>query len=183
VNEVAGAGLSGELAGRRVVLGSLAYVSSQLPSLSPWAQSLQARLDMEGASVVYVACDGVLLGALELADRLRLETPRALRMLKRCGVSHITMLSGDRQDVAEAIGHGIGVDQVFAGLQPQDKLAHIHQARARGVTLMVGDGVNDALPCARRMWAWRWARKVLQPPLKVPAWCCSTTGWTAWPKR
>jgi cation transport ATPase len=81
VNEVAGAGLSGELAGRRVVLGSLAYVSSQLPSLSPWAQSLQARLDMEGASVVYVACDGVLLGALELADRLRLETPRALRML------------------------------------------------------------------------------------------------------
>lgn len=144
VNEVAGAGLSGELAGRRVVLGSLAYVSSQLPSLSPWAQSLQARLDMEGASVVYVACDGVLLGALELADRLRLETPRALRMLKRCGVSHITMLSGDRQDVAEAIGHGIGVDQVFAGLQPQDKLAHIHQARARGVTLMVGDGVNDA---------------------------------------
>ncbi|WP_246043346.1 heavy metal translocating P-type ATPase [Aquitalea aquatilis] len=144
VTETAGAGLTGLLENRRVALGNFAYITGQLSFLPEWATQLQSRLDIEGSSSVYVAREGQLLGALEMADCLRLETPRALRMLKRAGIKRITMLSGDRQDVAEAIGNGIGVDEVFAGLQPQDKLSHIQEARQHGVAIMVGDGINDA---------------------------------------
>jgi heavy metal translocating P-type ATPase len=144
LEETPGAGLSGMLDGQRLVLGSHAFVAGQLKAMPTWATALQARLDIEGASAVFVARDDELLGVLEMSDQLRLETPRALRMLRRSGIRQISMLSGDRQDVAEAIGHGIGVDRIYAGLQPQDKLRQLQQAASQGVTIMVGDGVNDA---------------------------------------
>ena len=144
LEETPGAGLCGVLDGRRLALGSHAFVAGQINTMPDWASALQGRLDIEGASAVFVARDGVLLGVLEMSDQLRLETPRALRMLRRSGIRQISMLSGDRQDVAEAIGHGIGVDRIYAGLQPQDKLRHLQEAARHGVTIMVGDGVNDA---------------------------------------
>ena len=79
-----------------------------------------------------------------LVDEIRLETPRALRLLRKAGVERIVMLTGDRRDVAETIGSLLGVDDVLAEQQPQDKLAAIKASHATGSTIMVGDGVNDA---------------------------------------
>jgi heavy metal translocating P-type ATPase len=143
LEETPGAGLSGMLDGQRLVLGSHAFVPAA-QGHAHLGNGIAARLDIEGASAVFVARDDELLGVLEMSDQLRLETPRALRMLRRSGIRQISMLSGDRQDVAEAIGHGIGVDRIYAGLQPQDKLRQLQQAASQGVTIMVGDGVNDA---------------------------------------
>src|SRR6516164_9246230 len=70
--------------------------------------------------------------------------PRALRLLRKAGVERIVMLTGDRRDVAETIGALLGVDQVLAEQQPQDKLGAIKASRSPGSTIMVGDGVNDA---------------------------------------
>ena len=98
----------------------------------------------EGATRVFVAADGAMLGAVLLADEIRPDSPRALRLLRQAGVSRVVMLTGDRRDVAEAIGAALGVDEVRAEQQPGDKLAAITEARARGVCGMVGDGVNDA---------------------------------------
>jgi len=101
-------------------------------------------VDYEGASGVFVAIDGTMAGALLLLDEVRLETPRALRLLRKAGVERIVMLTGDRRDVAETIGALVGVDQVLAEQQPQDKLAAIKSSRLSGSTIMVGDGINDA---------------------------------------
>lgn len=143
VTETPGAGLVGELDGRQIYLGTFDYVC-QHAEASAWASSLHQRLSMEGASSVFVALEHQIIGALELADQLRLETPRALRLLRRAGVQRIVMLTGDKKEVAESIGSGIGVDQVCAELSPADKLSQIQQASQQQITIMVGDGVNDA---------------------------------------
>ena len=73
-----------------------------------------------------------------------METPRALRLLRKAGVERIVMVTGDRRDVAETIGALLGVDEVLAEQKPEDKLAAIKASHLAGSTIMVGDGVNDA---------------------------------------
>jgi heavy metal translocating P-type ATPase len=143
VEEQAGAGLKGIVDGHQVMLGSFTWVSDgALPS--PWAHRLLKRMAYEGTSGVFVAVDGALAGALLLADEIRLETPKALRSLRQAGIEKILMVSGDRQDVAETIAAALGVDSVLAERTPQDKVDAVLSERADAVTLMVGDGINDA---------------------------------------
>ncbi len=143
VEERPGSGLSGIVDGKRVVIGSYSFVTlSAAPA--DWSQQFLRRMGYEGASGVFVAIDGVIAGALLLVDEIRLETPRALRLLRKAGVERIVMLTGDRRDVAETIGALVGVDDVLAEQQPQDKLAAISASRSAGSTIMVGDGINDA---------------------------------------
>src|SRR5690606_25905162 len=68
----------------------------------------------------------------------------ALRMLRAAGIDRIVMLTGDRQAIADTIGGALEVDQVLAQQTPPEKLAAISASRKNGVTVMVGDGVNDA---------------------------------------
>lgn len=143
VLELPGSGVSGKVDGRRITAGAYDYVSraAQLPES---VQHLLKRAGPEGTSTVFIAIDGRYAGVLMLADQIRVETPRALRLLRQAGIRRIVMLTGDRQDVAETIGAGLGVDEVMAGQSPSQKLAVIEAARGTGTTIMVGDGVNDA---------------------------------------
>ncbi|MFO1068575.1 MAG: heavy metal translocating P-type ATPase [Geminicoccaceae bacterium] len=143
VVETPGAGLEGLVGGRRVRLGSLGYVSEGRDGAA-WAERLARRAARDGSSGVFVAIDGELAGALLLADEIRIETPRALRALHRAGIRRIVMLSGDRLDVAETIAAAVGVDAVLAERSPQDKVDAVRAESAEAVTVMVGDGVNDA---------------------------------------
>ena len=140
VHEEHGAGLTGSVDGRRVAVGSHAFVSRMA---SP-ADGLDRRMRDEGATGVFVAVDGAIAGALLLGDEIRLDTPRAIRLLRRAKIGRIVMLTGDHRDVAEAIGDALGVDEVLAGQTPADKLRAIEAARTFGTTIMVGDGINDA---------------------------------------
>ena len=143
VVEEHGAGLSGVVDGMQVKVGTPDYVCRDLQE-PPWHAGFMAAVGGEGGSRVYVARDGQVIGALHLADQIRLETPRALRMLRRAGISRIVMLTGDRDDVATTIGTVIGIDDIRAELDPAGKLAALREV-PRGVTsIMVGDGVNDA---------------------------------------
>jgi heavy metal translocating P-type ATPase len=143
VAEVAGSGVSGMLAGKRIAVGARDYIAAMAP-LPQIAIDLLERTAAEGTSTALVAIDGKFAGALLLADQLRVETPRALRLLRRAGIRRIVMLTGDRREVAEAIGAGLGVDEVLAEQTPSGKLAVIEAARAAETIVMVGDGVNDA---------------------------------------
>lgn len=109
-----------------------------------WAAGVARRIGEEGAAGVHVALDGALCGVLRLQDEIRLESPRTLPMLRALGIGRIVMLTGDRPDVAGTVGAALGVDDVVAGQSPASKLAAIAAARTHGVTMMVGDGVNDA---------------------------------------
>lgn len=143
VVEQPGAGLTGEVDGRVVAIGSFAYVST-VATPAPWSRAFLQRVACEGASAVFVGVDGVMAGAIQMADQIRLETPRALRLLRQEGIRRLIMLTGDRRDVAETIGATLGVSDVRAEQTPTDKLAAIHAARAEGTVIMVGDGINDA---------------------------------------
>ena len=143
VRETPGAGVSATIGGRRVEIGAFEHVArgAEAPA---WARPVLARTADEGSASVFVAVDGALAGAIELADRIRIETPRALRLLRAEGIRRVVMLTGDRAEVAQAVGNSLGGLEVLAGQSPADKLAAIERARAGATVVMVGDGVNDA---------------------------------------
>jgi P-type E1-E2 ATPase len=79
-----------------------------------------------------------------MEDPLRTETPEALRMLRAAGITRIVLLSGDRREVAQSVGKAIGVDEVLYEHSPEQKIEAVGKERREAVTVMVGDGVNDA---------------------------------------
>jgi heavy metal translocating P-type ATPase len=143
VGETPGAGLCGRVEGRSVRVGTLDYVA---PGAAPpaWAAALVARTVFEGAALVAVGVDGRLCGVLQMADEIRPDAPRAIRQLRAAGVERVVMLTGDRRDVAHTIARLLGIETVLPEQTPASKLQAIAAARAEGVTVMVGDGVNDA---------------------------------------
>ncbi|KWE86144.1 heavy metal translocating P-type ATPase [Burkholderia territorii] len=143
VVETAGEGVTGRVDARTVTIGKFAYVCA-CSTAAPWSDAFLEQVGNEGGAAVFVGVDGVMIGAIRMADQVRLETPRALRLLKREGVKRLVMLTGDRRDIACAVGELLGVTDVRAEQTPADKLAAIQAARSEGVTIMVGDGVNDA---------------------------------------
>jgi heavy metal translocating P-type ATPase len=143
VEEVAGSGLHGRVDGRRVTLGRVDFAAPSA-DLPPWAVRILQRVRRGGESAVFVTADGVLAGALVLDDRLRPDTPRALRSFRAAGIERIVMLSGDRADVAETIATALDIDAVLAERSPEDKIEAVIAERAAGPCVMVGDGINDA---------------------------------------
>src|SRR5690606_32956783 len=97
-----------------------------------------------GLSPVLVSRDGVVIGMLGLADSERGAAREAVDALRRHGIGRVTMLTGDLEPAARAIGERVGVDEVQAGLLPADKVAAVTALRTGGAVAMVGDGINDA---------------------------------------
>ncbi|MFP4636275.1 MAG: heavy metal translocating P-type ATPase, partial [Nitriliruptoraceae bacterium] len=142
VSETAGQGIEGDVGGHRVRLGRTDWTS---PGPIPrGAQAVVRRTAVEGNSAVFVDVDGHLVGALLLEDPLRSDAIRTIRGLRDQGVERVVLLTGDRPDIAELIGHAVDVDSVLAERSPADKVAAVEAASERAVTAMVGDGVNDA---------------------------------------
>ena len=143
VVERPGAGIRGSVDGRPVRLGSSAWVAGRgdVPSR---ARETRRRAAMEGSSNVFVGIDGEFAGALVLDDPIRPDTPRAIRALRRAGIERVVMVTGDHPDVAETVGAAIGADAVLAERSPEEKVAAVQAECIDGVTIMVGDGINDA---------------------------------------
>ncbi len=143
VTERPGWGIRGEVDGRRVALGKLSWIQ---PDGAPpaGARRVRRRTALEGSSSVFVAVDGEAAGALILHDPVRPDSPRTLRALRRAGIERVVLVTGDHPEVAETVGAGIGADLVLAERSPEEKVEAVLAERARGLTLMVGDGVNDA---------------------------------------
>ncbi len=138
-----GSGIRGEVEGRQVALGKRDWV---LPDhgVSPELRRLSRRILLDGSSGVFVAVDGRMAGALILEDPVRPDAPLTIRALRRVGFSRLIMLTGDHPDVARAVGTALGVDVVLAERSPEEKVRAVQAARRQGVTVMVGDGINDA---------------------------------------
>ena len=143
--EVPGAGISGTVEGVKVLAGTAEFAGGGAP-LPAWARDVRRRVSLEGATSVYVAADGVLVGALVLDDPIRPETPRVIRSLRRVGVRRLVMVTGDHHGVADLVAAAIGVDGVLAERTPADKVDAVigEKREADGILVMVGDGINDA---------------------------------------
>jgi Cd2+/Zn2+-exporting ATPase len=104
------------------------------------------RLQQAGKTVVLIGTDERLEGVIAIADTVRPEAGWAIERLKANGVERIVMLTGDNERTARAIGEAVGVDEVRAGLMPEEKVDAVKELREEhpGGVAMVGDGINDA---------------------------------------
>jgi heavy metal translocating P-type ATPase len=143
VAEEHGAGIEGKVAGRRVALGKAAYVTGG-GALPTRARDVRRRSMLDGSSCVFVSIDGEVAGAILIDDPIRPDSPRVIRSLRRAGIERVVMVTGDHPDVAESVGAALGVDRILSERAPAEKVAAVEAERALGVTIMVGDGINDA---------------------------------------
>ena len=108
------------------------------------------RLQTEGKSIMLIRMDGQFLGVVALADTPREGVKQVLERLHRTGIRKTIMLTGDNERVGRAIANAVGLDEVKAGLLPEDKVKAMEELGQRyGQVAMVGDGVNDAPAMAR----------------------------------
>ena len=147
-----GAGATARLDGRRVHVGSPDLFSELGAAPSAASVALFEEMREEGKTVVLVGerplgtTAGVhILGLLAIRDQVRPNAAAAVAELHRLGVRRVAMLSGDHPRTARAIARELGIDDVRAGLKPEDKVAAIRELeREHGAVAMIGDGVNDA---------------------------------------
>jgi Zn2+/Cd2+-exporting ATPase len=146
---IPGKGVTGRLQGQTLWLGSYRYLIERKQD-TPDVTRHAAAMQEEGSTVVIIGDDSHVCGLIAVADRIRPEAAEALAALRKAGVEHLIMLTGDNRTTAEAIARAAGIDEVHAELLPADKVAAIESLTATyGVVAMVGDGVNDAPAMAR----------------------------------
>ena len=139
-----GKGVSATVDGHGILIGEKT-VGQEIISLTPEALPIIRLMYTQGKTVLPVAMDEKLIGIISIADVLRREAKSTIAELKKIGLPHIVMLTGDNQAVADSIGQTAGVTQIFASQMPQDKVNTIKQLAGKGHSIaMIGDGVNDA---------------------------------------
>jgi heavy metal translocating P-type ATPase len=144
--EEPGQGIEGDVDGSRVAVGSRAFLAGVgVPVAELDSAAAMSGYD-SGEAHVLVALDGRLAGVVVMADELRPDAERIVERLRREGVRHVALISGDRRSVVERAGRALGVDRVYAEQSPAQKLEVVRGLRTSplGPVVMVGDGVNDA---------------------------------------
>jgi Cu+-exporting ATPase len=151
-----GAGVTAKIAQGAIVIGSRRLLEDQGIALAPEVLASLEALDTRGQTILLVAQNGQVLGAIGACDRVRPEAEGVLNELRSIGINDIALLTGDRPAVAQAVAGPLEIREVHAGLLPQEKAEFIERWR-RPVTdspsggptrlrkvAMVGDGINDA---------------------------------------
>lgn len=142
---IPGKGVEALVEGRRLALGTPAWVATRGAVAPADAAGRVARLRESGQAVVAVEIDGRYAGALALDDQLRPDAHETVARVRAAGVRKTLLLTGDHTAAAERMAHAAGVDEVKSDLLPEEKVAHVmHYASAGAGVAMVGDGVNDA---------------------------------------
>jgi Cu+-exporting ATPase len=138
-----GRGVVGRVARRQVVVGNEALFAEEGIDTSAVAEEAE-RFAREGKTTLLVAAGGKLLGLLAVADKPKPASRHAVERLKALDLD-VAMLTGDQEASARAVAAEVGIDEVFAGVLPSEKVSRVRQMQSRGqVVAMVGDGVNDA---------------------------------------
>jgi Cu2+-exporting ATPase len=144
-----GRGVRARVEGRTVTLGGPRLLTEEDLEAPAGLRKETEQWAAEGATVLHLATDGEILGAIALADEIRPESQEAVKALHGLGL-RVAMITGDAQPVADAVARRIGIDEVAAEVLPADKDAAVARFQADGsLVAMVGDGVNDAPALAR----------------------------------
>ena len=136
-----GKGVSGQINGKQVLLGNAKMLDGM--NISSTYQEKLEELEKEAKTVVYLAVDNEIKGLLALQDIPKENAKLAINQLKKRGLRTV-MLTGDNAGVARAIADQIGIEEVIAGVLPEEKAHEIHKLQSAGKVAFVGDGINDA---------------------------------------
>ncbi|HET6373088.1 MAG TPA: HAD-IC family P-type ATPase, partial [Candidatus Polarisedimenticolia bacterium] len=140
---IAGMGVEGTVAGRRVALGNEALFARLGCDVSPLASPAEGHRH-QGRTVAFLSVDGVAAGLLAVADPIKESAADSVRRLREERI-RIVMATGDGRATAQAVASRLGIDEVASGLLPEGKLDLIRRLQAAGrVVAMAGDGINDA---------------------------------------
>jgi Cu+-exporting ATPase len=140
---VTGKGVTANLGGKRIAFGNAALMEQAGADIAPLARQVE-RLQSQGNTVMYLAEDGTLAGFVAVADPVKDKAAAAIKALHALGY-RIVMATGDNEITARAVAKKLGIDEVHAGVLPEDKKALVERLRGEGRKVaMAGDGVNDA---------------------------------------
>ena len=142
IEEVAGEGIKAQIDGKLVLVGNHKLMERY---------QIKSTKSEEVGTLLYVALDGEFVGYLVIADTVKPDAQEALRKLKQVGIKQTVMLTGDAKNIADHIGHKLGIDKVYSELLPQDKVEKLENImeNATQQTAFIGDGINDAPVLAR----------------------------------
>ena len=142
---VKGGGIVARVKGLRVAVGNLALMRQEGLDISESALRDIAAMEQEGHSIVMAAADGELRAVVGIRDQLRPGVQDDLQRLKRMGVRHLVLLSGDNQGTVDLVARELGLTEAHGHMLPEDKAAYIKDLQQQGrVVAFVGDGVNDS---------------------------------------
>ena len=144
---VTGKGVMGMVAGRRVAIGTAAFLRNEVRVSSQSLTQLDdevASLRREGQTILFVSIDEQAAGVLGVADPIKASTRDAVQALKAEGI-HVVMVTGDHRDTADAVARQLGIEEVMAEVLPDQKGQIVARLKSQGrVVAMAGDGINDA---------------------------------------
>lgn len=141
-SNLAGHGLTAQIAGETVHAGSYQYVNDKIGADSHIVNAVSALADQGKTPMLFSRGDR-LMGVIAVADTVKDDSKAAMRELHEMGIRTV-MITGDNERTANAIGDNVAVDRVYAGVLPSGKSEIINELKACGHTAMVGDGINDA---------------------------------------
>ena len=138
-------GIASVVDGKKVRVGSAHFIFDDEGVERPNGMEDAVRAASPAGSVVYVAIDGMLQGAICISDPLRPEAKQVIDDLRKKGFAHIAMLTGDSDNAASVVANALGLDDYHAQVLPEDKASYVEQQKRLGRKVaMVGDGVNDS---------------------------------------
>ncbi|HEY9659933.1 MAG TPA: heavy metal translocating P-type ATPase [Allocoleopsis sp.] len=140
---IAGSGVQGYVANRRVQIGTYRWMNDLGIDTNALQQQWD-KLEYLGKTVIWIAVDGKVEGIMGIADAVKPSSVNAIRTLQKMGLE-VVMLTGDNQRTANVIAREVGIQRVFAEVRPDQKAATVESIQSEGkVVAMVGDGINDA---------------------------------------
>jgi Cu+-exporting ATPase len=145
---ITGQGVKDRVGGRDVLFGNARLMENSGIDVAPLVKAAET-LRKGGETVMFLGCDGKLAGIVAVADPIKESAAEAIAKLHALGL-RIVMATGDNETTAKAVAAKLGIDEVHAGMRPEDKLALIEGLQKKGeVVAMAGDGVNDAPALAK----------------------------------
>ncbi|WP_238665922.1 heavy metal translocating P-type ATPase [Paenalcaligenes niemegkensis] len=143
-----GIGVRGTVEGKRLALGNTALMQQEGVDVAILSEKAD-NLRMQGASVMYLAANGDLLGLLAVSDPIKASTKEAVDELKTAGI-RVIMATGDGVSTAKAVAQRLGIDEFHGEVKPADKLDLVTKLQDQGhIVAMAGDGINDAPALAK----------------------------------
>lgn len=144
LNEIAGKGVTAMYQGKKYYLGSRAYISETLKQSEDTVKKDFDDTRFESGRELYLADDKEVLSLIKIHDTIKAEAKDEITKLKKLGLK-VVMATGDHKATSENIAKGLGIDEVYSDVKPEDKLNIIKELQKKGFKVaMIGDGVNDA---------------------------------------
>lgn len=142
---IKGQGLSAVIANQNVLVGNEKLMEQNGIFLTSQQKKEVRKIQKTGSSLVLVAINGKLTQIIGISDEIRPEVHAQLNQLKKSGVKHLVMLTGDNQLTADYVAEKLGIEEVHAELLPEEKVEFVKKMQASGRKVaFVGDGINDA---------------------------------------